>query len=128
MIDKQLIANAAKAAGIVLVPYTWNKGAGWGHEGFTVAGEGPNEWNPLESDEAAFRLAVRLRLKVEAGYLSANVRPNADEAEALGLDDDGVTEVVHEDACEATRRAIRSPVQPRAYRAAGRRSTAIASA
>ena len=65
MNDKQLIQAAAKAAGIALVPYTWDKGSPWGgHEGFTVAGEGPNEWNPLESSVEAFWLATALRMRV----------------------------------------------------------------
>ena len=67
MTDRELIAAAGKAAGIDLVPYTWNKGTGWDHEGFTVACEGENEWNPLESDGTALRLAVDLRLNIEFG-------------------------------------------------------------
>ncbi len=74
MTDRELLEAAAKAAGLVLVPYTWNKGTGWDHEGFTVAGEGPNEWNPLESDEAAFRLAVTLEIDIcfGANYVIAD--------------------------------------------------------
>lgn len=62
MSDKNLIQAAAKAAGISLVPYTWDKGSPWGgREGFTVAGEWPNEWKPageqrgsvLAGDDAA---------------------------------------------------------------------------
>ncbi len=65
MSDRELLELAAKAAGIVLVPYTWDKGSPWGeHEGFTVSGEGPNEWNPLTDDGDALRLAVRLNIPV----------------------------------------------------------------
>lgn len=64
MTDRELLEAAARAAGITLVPYTWNKGTGWDHEGFTVAGEGPEEWSPLESDGDALRLAVALKLDV----------------------------------------------------------------
>jgi hypothetical protein len=71
MTDRELIEAAAKAAGIELVAYTWDKGAPWGcHEGFTVAGEGPNEWNPLVDDGDALRLAVKLRMV--AGYAGEN--------------------------------------------------------
>lgn len=62
--DRELLEAAAKAAGIELVPYTWDKGSPWGeHAGFTVQGKGPDEWNPLEDDAGALRLAVRLREK-----------------------------------------------------------------
>ena len=65
MTDRELLTLAAKAAGIALVPHTWDKGSPWGeHEGFTVAGEGPNEWSPLESSEEAFWLATTLRMRV----------------------------------------------------------------
>lgn len=64
MNDRELLKLAAKAAGITLVPYTWSKGTGWDHEGFTVAGKGDYEWNPLESDGAALRLGVGLLLTV----------------------------------------------------------------
>ena len=74
MTDLELLQAAAKAAGLVLVPYTWNKGTGWDHEGFTLAGEGPYEWNPLESDEDAFRLAVTLDIDIcfGANYVIAD--------------------------------------------------------
>lgn len=63
-----------QAAGLVLVPYTWNKGTGWDHEGFTVAGEGHGEWNPLEGDEDAFRLTVTLEIDIcfGANYVIAD--------------------------------------------------------
>ena len=67
MTDQEQLQAAAKAAGLVLVPYTWNAGSGWDHEGFTVAGEGPNEWNPLERDDDAFRLAVTLEIDISFG-------------------------------------------------------------
>lgn len=66
MTDLELLEAAAKAAGLELVPYTWDKGAPWGeHQGFTLAGTGPNEWSPLHSDEQAFRLAALLGLSIE---------------------------------------------------------------
>ena len=63
--DLALLEAAAKAAGIDLIPYTWDKGAPWGeHQGFTVAGQGPNEWNPLEDNDAAFSLLVKLCIRI----------------------------------------------------------------
>ena len=65
MKNSELIKAAAKAAGIELVTYTWDKGSPWGcHVGFTVVGEGPNEWNPLENSSEAFWLATVLRMRV----------------------------------------------------------------
>jgi hypothetical protein len=55
MTDRELLEAAARAEGITLVPYTWDKGTGWEHEGFTIAGEGPNEWNPIEDNGQALR-------------------------------------------------------------------------
>ena len=63
-------------------------------------------WNPLEDDGDALRLAVKLRLLVECGYLTVNARYNCDEVEQWSLDDAGVTESVHGDIYAATRRAI----------------------
>jgi hypothetical protein len=59
--SRELLEAAAKAAGISLEPYTWDKGAPWGeHEGFTVVGSGRREWNPLTDDGDALRLAVKI--------------------------------------------------------------------
>ena len=60
MTDRELLEKAAMAAGLTVIPYTWNKGTGWDHEGFTLAGQGPDEWNPLEDDGDALRLLTRL--------------------------------------------------------------------
>lgn len=65
MTGRELLQAAANAAGIVLVPYTWGKGTGWDHEGFTVAGKGGDEWNPLEDDGEAMRLAVELLIQTQ---------------------------------------------------------------
>jgi hypothetical protein len=64
MTDRELLEAAGRAAGLTLIPYTWNRGTGWDHDGFTLAGEGPDEWNPLEDDGQALRLAVALRLSL----------------------------------------------------------------
>jgi hypothetical protein len=66
MTDLELLEAAAKAAGIALVPYTWDKGAPWGeHQGFTVQDQGPDEWDPLTDDGQALRLAVACGISVE---------------------------------------------------------------
>jgi predicted ATP-grasp superfamily ATP-dependent carboligase len=97
MTDREILEAAAKAAGINLTPYTWNKGTGWDHEGFTVAGEGPNEWNPIEDDGDALRLAVKLRIDI--AHFSESVR-----ADTTGYDD--CNERNCDDPYAATRRAI----------------------
>ena len=65
MSDRELLELAAKAAGLSVIPYTWNKGTGWDHDGFTLAGCGGEEWNPLEDDGDALRLAVALGLRLK---------------------------------------------------------------
>ena len=90
---RAMLELAGKAAGIDLVPYTWFKGTGWDHDGFTVAGEGPSEWNPLEDDGDALRLALRL------GF---SLSPRC----ALYAERRWMTENDEGDVCSATRRAI----------------------
>lgn len=108
MTDRELLEMAAKAAGLILlqVPNASQTDADWW--AYSI-GEKPNTakiWNPLLDDGDALRLAVKLRLLVECGYLTVNVRYNYDEVEQWSLDDSGVTESVHGDMYAATRRAI----------------------
>ncbi len=65
MTDRELLELAAKAAGIDLIPYTWSKGTGWDHDGFTRAGHGDMEWNPLEDNGDSLELAVMLGLMID---------------------------------------------------------------
>jgi len=96
--DRKLLQAAAKAAGIVLVPYTFDEDAPWGeHEGFTVAEEGPDEWNPLQDDGQALRLAVALRMDI--AHFSDHVRADV----MCGPD---CHESNRDDPAAATRRAI----------------------
>lgn len=97
MTDRKLLEAAAKAAGIPLIPYTWNKGTGWDYEGFRVAGEGDNEWNPLESDGDALRLAVKLGFDIGVAD---------QEVCAIPYDFPACVEPVNGDPYAATRRAI----------------------
>jgi hypothetical protein len=79
MNDLELLKLAARAAKVTLVPYTWDKGAPWGeHHGFTVADQGPEEWNPLQDDGQALRLAVKLGFIVDT---LAETRPRFDTDE-----------------------------------------------
>ena len=63
--DKDLLKSAAKAVDLQLIPYTWNEGTGFDHEGYRVAGDpSGNEWNPLEDEAEALRLAIELRMSI----------------------------------------------------------------
>lgn len=101
--DLELLGAAGKAAGIALVPYTWNKGTNFSHDGFTVADEGPDEWNPLEDDGEALRLAVTLSIRLE---------PSVRGCTAMWRAADGVrvqtvlNSVIGADSAAATRLAI----------------------
>jgi hypothetical protein len=83
--DRELLELAARAAGL---PDT----SEWTHFDWDVYG-----WNPLNDDGDAFRLAVKLRLKVTLGHSITMV-------EAPGIADVGVEH--YEGAEVATRRAI----------------------
>ncbi|MEY5099615.1 MAG: hypothetical protein RJA36_2334 [Pseudomonadota bacterium] len=63
--DRALLEAAARAAGYSVVPYTWNRGTGWDHDGFRLAGQGDMEWNPLEDDGDRYRLARTLGLRID---------------------------------------------------------------
>jgi len=70
MNDKELLKLAAKAAGLVKDDSPYN-GGGFGNDGFSITGsmildwhEGL-EWNPLEDDGDALRLAVKLGMQVD---------------------------------------------------------------
>lgn len=103
MNDRELLERAAKAAGYKL--------AKWRHvtpfldvfEGLKLAGAGDDlhdEWNPLEDDGDALRLATDLEL---------NVFHAAGNAYAMQSEDDGHQCVSYRDAGgkhAATRRAI----------------------
>ena len=95
MTDKELLELAAKAAGIELSWYAPHAALG----DFSVF---PN-WDPLQSDAAALRLAVKLHMKVYVGEVYAWDAKIADYShEYQGICDD--TE--EPDPYAATRRAI----------------------
>lgn len=75
MDERRMLELAAKAAGMRALAYTWDKGAPWGeHHGFTIEGEGPDEWNPRHDDGAALQLAVKLRLLINISSAHTEVR------------------------------------------------------
>lgn len=95
MNDRELLEAAAKAAGIPGA-YVKDKRVCWDEGAFKVTGiyvDGDEDiWNPLKDDGDAFRLAVRLQMKVDL-YLGEINR-------TVGIDPaDG-------DPCAAARRAI----------------------
>lgn len=94
-----LIRLAAKAAGMDVTPYTWDKGTGWDHEGFVIAGAGGEEWNPWEDDGDALRLAVKLGLKVEPWDVGLAVSVAGNWRAKCAEKNKG-------DPCASTRRAI----------------------
>lgn len=89
MTDRELIELAAKAAGYDYMPAN----------SVIVVDGIPGNWNPLESDADAFRLAVRLKLLVDVNESSTDAADGDISHEAF--------EVQHgDDPYAATRRAI----------------------
>jgi hypothetical protein len=70
MTDRELLALAAKAAGIKIDKSEFN-GGGRGNTGFNMLGDAVLDWhnyktwNPLTNDGDALRLAVKLKLNLE---------------------------------------------------------------
>ena len=99
MTDRELLEDAAKAAGIPLKPDF--------AERYEYYMADKLMWSPLTNDGDALRLAVKLRLWVQISERSVWIAQNADEifgdmaaSTFLMVSDCGG------DACEATRRAI----------------------
>lgn len=70
--DRELLELAAKAAGYEVRPYMWHKGTQFEHAGFCL--DSDNEWNPLEDDGDALRLAVQLQLYILPNSNGCDVR------------------------------------------------------
>jgi hypothetical protein len=89
MTDRELLEDAAKAAGIEF---------GWIHDTPRIRAEmGWTPWNPLTDDGDALRLAVKLKMNV---HLDSNM---------VDVDPDGISwfsEAYGTDPLAATRRAI----------------------
>jgi hypothetical protein len=109
MTDRELLEAAAKAAGIKHRPdwYDWRHGIAMVHEsGRDCMGH----WNPLTDDADAFRLAVKLNLRLTLNETYAAVgidnpdhceyEPSSDEYKWLA------EESANGDRAAATRRAI----------------------
>lgn len=95
--DQELLELAAKAAGIEI--YGWDDGRAYIRYPFCTFEE---EWNPLEDDGNAFRLAVLLHISI--GYTAPSFSPNW-AAIARTWDGAYATEA-SSDLPSATRRAI----------------------
>jgi hypothetical protein len=98
--DKQLVALAAKAAGVCLHPEVTHSYGNWGCDTTcTICKKEPSAamWRPLTDDGDALRLAVVLIL---------DIRHVCDEVSVRGLFGEWYTEPVFEDRLECTRRVI----------------------
>lgn len=110
MNDRELLELAAKAAGLEIDKSPCN-GGGRGNTGFDVMGNAVldwhdmTRWNPLTDDADAFRLAMKLDLKMHHGYTRNSVGPAA-----FAGDGEQFCIESHEDyadgKCGAMRRAI----------------------
>lgn len=89
MTDQELLELAAKAAGYRVRKQTMAPG----FIRFCAAG-GPVQWNPLDDDGDALRLAVKLRMEI--GF----------EGDNVVFADGNFSEFLSEDPAAATRRAI----------------------
>lgn len=95
MTDKELLELAAKAAGIKIIRIT-DTGMPLIH-GKDENGKHWDSWNPLTDDGDALRLAVKLKLRVQANKRAA-----------IASGDHGTTseKIISNDPYAATRRAI----------------------
>ena len=66
MIERELLENAAKAAGIDLADAEWHT------DGFYWMPLGTRFWNPLTDDGDALRLAVKLKMDVDQGEIGTS--------------------------------------------------------
>lgn len=98
MTDRELLENAAKAAGIEIPKHLWKDYTGAGLKTFSGI-----VWSPLSDDGDAFRLAVKLGINKGFGFAIADARAVASisggvaQEENIGIDIDPYA---------ATRRAI----------------------
>ena len=101
--DRELLELAAKAAGYKFSDYTFK-----GEDGICLINPPKRNWNPLENDGDAFRLAVKLKLSVQVLDKCSYVQTNPETI--LGWSSVSELEMFVEDdsdACNAaTRRAI----------------------
>ena len=93
MTDRELLEDAAKAAGMET---RYDRVTGQTRARVPHSGDAFPVWNPLVDDGAAFRLAVKLDLRVFVGYASG--------VGVGGFGEGGL--LTKADPCAATRRAI----------------------
>ncbi len=97
MIDRELLELAAKARG----------GVKYFNEAFRSAETGYREWNPLDDDGDALRLAVKLQLTICNEHINAGAAycTNGDTDYPMVVSGENEEEVIDSDFA-ATRRAI----------------------
>lgn len=101
--DREMLELAALAAGI---KYKW-KQEDYAYGDFGIIPKGWRRcWNPLRSDEDAFRLMVQLKLRINYDTVI-----EYDVVEVLGPEQDDfscdcTTYTIEDDQCAAVRRAI----------------------
>lgn len=93
--DRELLALAAKAAGLQLCGYSWI-GENEGDDECEVLEsafvklhpeqELASKWNPLTDDGDALRLAVKLELEVSLGQFGTIIYPRHGKVEEIGED------------------------------------------
>jgi len=103
--SKQLLILAAKAYGLKLIG-EWNEL----HQGclYEIAPCSLAVWNPLLNSAQALNLACKLKLIIECGSITIDVRYDIDTLEEFVLDDAGMSErcCEHEHYNKAVNRAI----------------------
>ena len=100
MTDRELLELAAKAAG--KQPDKFDNHGLWFFDGTDeIVGEIWSVWNPLEHNGHAFSLAANKYIGVDYGLYDGEIKVRA--GRLLGV---SCFELIEEDACAATRRAI----------------------
>ena len=103
--SKQLLILAAKAYELKLLG-EWNEL----HQGclYEIAPCSLAVWNPLLNSAQALNLACKLKLIIECGRITVDVRYNIDTLEEFALDDAGISERCseHDHYNKAVNRAI----------------------
>ena len=95
MTDRELLELSAKAAGMIA-----------NSDGTIYAGFGSREWNPLEDDGDALRLAVKLGIEIHHGFDDGEIVMGAWFQETSGKPQRFEIERIGDDPYAATRRAI----------------------
>ena len=101
MTDRELLELAAKAAGMVIRPFSNGMPLYWDE-----TGKIPQKWNPLTDDGDALRLAVKLRINVQWSVTVDDFSPSVEVYHADTVSSDCIEIKTSDDPYAATRRAI----------------------